>query len=239
MSKTRKVVVFVVEGISDEIILQSLKHFLLNKEIRFAVVHGDIITDENTSALNIKTKINSVLTRLLMEKSLLKKDISQIIHVVDSDGTYIPDTHIVEVIGSQTVYEEDKIICATTHNIAIRNHKKQKILNLLVGLSAISKIPYSVYYFSCNLDHFFHNNANLKSQLKREYAEKLDAHFARNPDDFKKFLTTQTISSNLDYTQSWEYLKDALNSLSRHTNVNLLFDARAKHGFLFQSENSE
>jgi len=232
----RKVILFIVEGSSDEIILRSCKTFIQTGELRFEVVYGDLTSDKDSTIQNIKKKINSALVRFCDEKNFMKKDISHIIHVVDTDGTYIPDVNVEEASCIKAIYEDQRIVCKNARDIALRNQKKRSILNLLIGLTTVSKIPYSVYYFSCNLDHFFHNNANLESHLKTDYAEELDRHFARNPKDFLKLLSCPGISSSLTYTQSWDYIKQYLNSLSRYTNLNLLFDTRAKNGSLFVSK---
>lgn len=230
MTKSRKkVILFIVEGSSDEILLRSFK-LIFSEEIRFAVIHGDITSNEETEVHNIRSRLNTVVVTFCKKSSMLKKDICQIVHVVDTDGAYLPDNSVDEVPNTKVVYEDQRIVCSNALNIINRNHKKQSVLNVLIGLSAVSKIPYSVYYFSCNLDHFFHNNANLENHLKNDYAEELDRQFARNPNDFFKLLSCPKISSSLNYTQSWDYIKQALNSLSRYTNLNLILDSRAKNG---------
>ena len=78
------------------------------------------------------------------------------------DGAYIPDDHILAEMTKKNYYTNETIETCN-HDIMIeRNHQKQEILNKMVSLPKVwGSIPYSVYYFSCNLDDVLHNKANM------------------------------------------------------------------------------
>ena len=54
----KKVVAVIVEGSSDESAIGSiLKEYFSSEEVQFAVVHGDITSDDNTTVDNVISKI--------------------------------------------------------------------------------------------------------------------------------------------------------------------------------------
>jgi len=58
MSK-RKVILFLVEGITDEASLGSILSELINDDqIKFQIYHGDILADYETSIKNVKSKVD-------------------------------------------------------------------------------------------------------------------------------------------------------------------------------------
>ena len=57
--REKKVVLFIVEGPSDEAALGSvMKEYFSSDEVQFVVVHGDITLKDNVSLDDIKKKIN-------------------------------------------------------------------------------------------------------------------------------------------------------------------------------------
>ena len=63
----RKVILFIVEGSSDEIILRSCKTFIQTGELRFEVVYGDLTSDKDSTIQNIKKKINYRVSKIIMK----------------------------------------------------------------------------------------------------------------------------------------------------------------------------
>ena len=58
----KKVIVFIVEGMSEEAALGTImKEFFVNEQVQFFIVHGDITVHDYVSVDKILLKINKVL----------------------------------------------------------------------------------------------------------------------------------------------------------------------------------
>ena len=69
--------------------------------------------------------------------------------------------------------------------------------------SKIYGIPYKIYYLSCNLEHFLHNNPNIEqNEKKRDLAEEFKYEYSKNETEFLKFIRSKNIAANLDYMDS-------------------------------------
>ena len=91
MSKS-KVIVFIVEGFSDKEALNGiLSELYENKKIIFSIVDGDITTKNSTKPENIREKIGECIKIAMQKDKFLKTDIDMVIHLVDTDGVYIPN----------------------------------------------------------------------------------------------------------------------------------------------------
>lgn len=92
----RKVVLFIVEGPTDGAALNSVfKAFFQQPSHRFQIVFGDITSDWNSKPSNIKRKVNDIIKDFINRYRYSKKDISQVIQLVDTDGAFIPDEKII------------------------------------------------------------------------------------------------------------------------------------------------
>ena len=110
-----------------------------------------------------------------------------------------------------------------------RNITKSYNLNIMSSLLTIKvgskRIPYSLYYFSCNLDHFIHNDANLDSRLKCSLADTYARMYYGKPEAYmEEMLNDLDAAKGMSYSESWEFAREGLNSLHRHTNINVLFE---------------
>ena len=76
------------------------------------------------------------------------------------DGAYIESNQIQVEDVEEFVYSESTIIANGIEHVLERNSRKQQVINRLSLCSKISGIPYSMYYFSCNLEHVLHNEMN-------------------------------------------------------------------------------
>lgn len=249
----RKIVLILVEGKSDREALQIAIPDLFDQidediEVYFPVIQkeekdkgGDITTSryENKQGKEQWVNPNNIedaIYTLFLEKffdneKILPKDITEIIQIVDTDGAYIPDEKIVldEQLSNEEspYYDSTRITCVDVSKIKKRNEQKRANLDYLSKCSTIKvkqkTIPYSVYYFSSNLDHFLHNSANLDYKMKCDLA---DIYAKKYIDDTSKFvldISKDPCASSSDcYEESWDYIKQGLNSLQRNTNINLL-----------------
>lgn len=99
-----------------------------------------------------------------------------------------------------------------------RNGRKRANLNYLSSISTLSiqskKPRYSVFFFSSNLDHFLHGDANMNS---REKVFKADEYATRYELDPLKLASDIKAKSGAlvdkSYEESWEYIKSGNRSL--------------------------
>ena len=125
----KKVIAFIVEGPSDEAALGSvMKEYFSSNEVRFVVVHGDITLKDYVSADNILVKINEQIESVKNKYRYKQNDFIKIIHIVDTDGVYIPDTEIKEADVEEIQYYVDHIEAKNVSAIIERNERKGDIL---------------------------------------------------------------------------------------------------------------
>lgn len=209
-------------------------------------IRGDITSKFGVTPETIEGLISKLyIGRVLEEKKFYARDISEIIHIIDLDGAYIPDDNIVQGDNPNNVdrpfYTENSIINQSVQNIVDRNARKRANIDALLSLpqgkikvwhnpdnpkSKQSLVPYSLYYFSSNMDHFIHHDANLpNSQDKFHLAEIFRNGFIDNTADYVSFFTGDPdAAGDMSYEESWTFIREpGLNSLARHTNIDLLF----------------
>lgn len=219
MPNKKKIILFIVEGMNDKTSLALCMDQLLdNNTVRFEIEDGDITTQYGTSAKNIASKIGSIVKRF-SGRIFKPADFLEVVHLVDMDGAYIPDENIIEGANSKSIYKEHQIITSKVQSMIERNHRKQEILDKMIGLEKVyGSIPYSVYYFSCNMDHVLHNEANLGRAEKNKAAITFESRFIGKPEDFVAFFDSGEFSVKGDYIETWDFIRAGTNSLGRHSN---------------------
>lgn len=224
--KNRNVIVFIVEGITDKDSLYGiLSELYEDKNIVFSIVGGDITTDKSTSVKNIDSKVVSYIKKAIERDKFNKSDITRIVHLIDTDGAYIPDEKIIYNDIDKPYYSEKNIETRNIEYMKTRNQQKRNILNKLSTMNTIFKgIKYNVYYMSCNLEHVLHNIQNANEAQKKYLAESLEDKFFDNPEEFVNFISTASFSVHGNYTETWEYIKQGTNSLNRYSNFSLFFN---------------
>lgn len=222
MSK-KKILLILVEGASDQTALEgSLKQFFDMNTVKTYILHGDITTRTRTMPQNVVRKIEEEIQHFCQRNFLNKTDICRLIQVVDMDGAYIPDDHIIEKEDIAKVqYTEDGIFTRSKEDIVRRNQQKRSNLDRLQQCSQISKIPYQVYYMSCNLDHALYGKLNLTDQEKEDQSYEFAAYYENHLEEFMRFIRESDFSVQKEYKESWEFIRQDLNSLRRHTNLGL------------------
>ena len=124
----KKVVVFIVEGPSDEAALGTImKEYFSSNEVQFIVVHGDITLKDYVSDDSILKKINEQIEGIKSRYRYSQEDFIKVIHIVDMDGVYIPDMDIIEADVEKIQYYEDHIDTKSTSIIVERNRRKGDI----------------------------------------------------------------------------------------------------------------
>jgi hypothetical protein len=213
--------------------------------------HGDItslsgVNDDNIEKMIYKYYFKNQDAKIAGRPGW--NEITHIIHIIDLDGAYIPDTCVSPFTEAEsefakslstsakpknTLYYDDHIAVAdpegkarSTKWMQERNYRKRKNIEHLLTIDELSvgkrSINYSLYYFSSNLDHFLFNDANLAYYEKIKMATYFSDHYSL-PESFADFIFSDKSSTTYDnYYSSWKAIKKGLVSLQRGTNINLL-----------------
>lgn len=213
-----------------------MEEYFNNEDIKFLVVHGDItiknfITKDN-AIIKINEQVEKKLEELEKKYNYSKTDYVKIIHLIDTDGTYIPDDKVIqkEIMQednnkSKVLYYEDHIEAENVEGIRKRNAKKADVLFKLRTTKKINGIQYCVYYNSCNLEHVLYDE--LKDFTDDEKLERLDdfaEKYEGKAEEFIKFISGESVAVEGSYKETWEYIEKDLNSLNRHSNMSLIFE---------------
>lgn len=227
--KRRKVVLVIVEGPSDEMALeQSFAALFDPDKVMIKVVHGDMTVDLGVNPSNIASSVGNLVKSCASKYGLKRSDFLRVIHITDTDGAYIPDTSVIEDINhsGRPEYSETNIVASPKSKIKERNVQKRINLNKLSLLPTVwEKIPYSIYYMSCNLDHVLYGVQNSDDTTKRQNAFQFAKKYKDNLDGFVKYISDPAIAVTGAYRETWAYIRQGLNSLCRHTNLNLCFQS--------------
>lgn len=250
---------FCVDGQSDIDALQVPISDLFNDvfdddvEVRFRYAkyqeegQGDITTLKGVDVNNVE----KMIYKLYFKEQDVKSDIgwndfTYIIHIIDTDGAYVPDDKIKEFTDDEkelaknlatrgkakrTLYLDDHIgvtdddKTSTVSYMIDRNQRKRAIIEHLVDIDSITigkkTIGYSLYYFSSNIDHFLYGDANLTGPQKMQKASDFE-RFYGDAQSLIEFFKSNKYCTKGDYYSSWKQLRKE--SLNRGTNVNLLID---------------
>lgn len=220
-----KAIVFIVEGATDKKALENIfKKIYRHQEIHFEFTHGDVTSDEDISIGNVENAIYQYVDEYRKYNKLKKNDIIQIIHIFDTDGTYIDDSHIIKGESKEFYYTTETISCKDTEKVKRRNAHKREIMDYLLRKQTISGIPYQCFYLSSNLDHALYNKLNLSDEEKTDLANEFYGMFLNKEKLFIKFLEMEVVNGVPNsFPASWRYIKEELHSLERHTNLNQYF----------------
>lgn len=226
MADARKTILFIVEGHSDKKALEYIirKIYSDYNGIEFRVTDGDISSDETVTKENVEDKIYRIVLDFMDDKKLKRSHIFQVVHLLDTDGTYISEDAIILGENKKIEYTETNIICKDIEKVKARNIKKRNIMNHLLNQNEIKGFPYKMYYMSCNLDHALYNLQNLDDELKGEMADKFYERFIGKEKLFVDYLKTDVVNGVPEsFPASWRYIKEDLHSLERHTNLHVFF----------------
>lgn len=228
ISKTKKIILFLAEGPTDEETLSPiLKNIFSNQEIRFHIVHGDLTSNWSVTLKNVQKKVSKLIEEERKRYGIQKKDILKVVHLVDTDGAFIPEEFVSYKDIQDVSYSENQINAKSPKAVIDRNKRKSQILDSLAQTEQISSIPYFIYYFSRNLEHVFHNSSkNLTIEEKVNYADSFADQYEHNPEGFLSLLSQKGLFVPGSYKETWEYISKEFNSLKRCSNFYLLFESK-------------
>lgn len=222
----KKVVFVIVEGPSDDTALSViLSRYYQPDKVYVDILYRDITTEKGVNSANIISKLGNEIRQYLKVNSFIRRsDILQIIHLVDMDGVYISDANVLEDLKqNKTLYSDREILTNNPPGIRQRNLQKRAVLDRLCKHHDILKIPYRIFYMSCNLDHALYGKRNSSDKEKESDAVAFAQRYKDDIPGFLSFIAASDFSVVTSYDASWQYIKEGTHSLERHTNLGLCF----------------
>ena len=222
----KKIVFVIVEGPSDDAALGVILNRLFDKnKVYVEIMHGDITTDMRIEPLGIVNALCEVVKRYADSMHFTKIHFQQVIHLIDTDGAYIPDINIVENSAAEKpIYSLAEIQTARREQLIIRNKHKRETIDKICRLKKVwGTIKYEAYYMSCNLDHVLYGKLNSSDDEKESDAYSFAEKYKDDLDGFLKYISDSEFSRMEGYKESWEFIKKDCNSLGRFTNLGLCF----------------
>lgn len=219
----KKVILFIVEGINDQTCLGGvLEQLLDSNEVRFQMTCGDITTRNGIDEYNIKKEVGCVVKRFKDMYHLKPEHFMEVVHLIDMDGAFIPEKCIFYEDTDKTVYRDTGIYTNKVQSLIERNRKKSAVIKRMLEISKVLKsIPYSVYYFSSNMDHVLHNEANLSNADKNRLADEFDLKYTEDVASFKKFIMESAFSVKGSYDETWSFIKLDNHSVCQYSNLGI------------------
>lgn len=171
---------------------------------------------------NIVAKIGDEVRSYAKSQHYSWKDFKQIIHIVDTDGAYIPEQKVIfDIKCERVLFQSDGIHTSNPVGIVDRNRQKENNLNRLRDVGKIWNIPYQIYYMSCNLDHVLHNKRNSSDDQKETDAYAFAKRYRNDVEGFVDFICNSDFSVVKDCKESWDYIETEMNSIERHSNLGI------------------
>lgn len=226
MSKAKKIILFIVEGVTDEASLAGIFSKLINDdETRFYFTEGDITSNNTVNSSNLKRKLTEHLKFFLERYHLQKSNIKSVIHLLDTDGAFIDKKYIEEDnTCNEFYYTLQSIKSKNILEVMERNNRKSNLMEILSKTNKVlGNVEYRAFYLSSNLEHVLHNRINVPKNEKMKLAEEFDDKYYGNEKEFISFISDSSLAVTGNYIETWEYIKRDLNSLSRFSNLHLFF----------------
>lgn len=225
----------IVEGQTDEdLFAAALRDHYEPKGIKIFQYRGDVFFKERHDK-NIREKIRDFVKRELERQQISPVHVIGIVHIGDTDGTFIPDDHII-VNGEVSVTEKKRY--SDTHILVVndtqkghmeeRNRDKSENHRKMIQISKLTisnkDLPYAHFFMSSNTDHVVFNLRNLslkeKDDLMKEYVE------THNAAEIKALLEAHmdVCPAGVDpFEYTWGQIQLGINSLGRKTNTLLIY----------------
>jgi len=215
----------IVEGIYDQVSLEAvIPRLVVEGDVKFLFTKGDITTKNGVNTRNIKEIIHKEIRKFLNENHLVISDIVRIIHIVDTDGAFIPCDCIKHNQNENLLYLNDSIETSNVQNIIERNRIKTSLINKLISTPKLFGKEYEVYYVSRNLEHVLHDITDeLENDAKNELANGFVDKYLDHPEDFIAFISDPIFAVEGSIKETWDFIKANTNSLKRFSNLHILF----------------
>lgn len=236
---SKKFILFIVEGPYDQKEINAILHTsrfepLLKKYFPWFIrTKGDVTS--NKKIKSARGELNELVKEFRQRKGpypgIKTYDIQEVVQITDLDGAFIPPDNIYRGEELPYQYTDDSIITKDVNNAIHRNKQKtERIRQLVFETKDIDNIPFSIYFVSCDMEHVLFNQRkptdDQKKQLCQSFRELCDSH----PEILEESVFKKGVAAEGNYEESWEYImQPGLESLLRHTNLNLFFGEGAKN----------
>ena len=209
----RKIVFVIVEGPSDDEALGVLLSKIYDKDSVYVhIMHGDITTQAGVDSSNIVSKVGNRVRQYAAQNHYKQADFKEILHIVDMDGAYAPDSAVIEDVGAvKPIYSVTEIRTANPDGIISRNARKRENIDRLKSTGQIWKLPYGIYYMSCNymscnLDHALYGKLNSTDEEKEEDAYQFAKKYRNDIPGFLEYIKESDFAVGSDYCRTSHYL---------------------------------
>lgn len=227
----KKIVFFIVEGITDQISLENIIDTLVDEynsssthgdNVIFEISDGDITSAYSSEPSNIKSKITKII-KGNGKRKYAPTDYKEVIHIIDTDGAYIDNEWIFQDESKEKFfYSTDGIYYKNRKDVIDRNKHKRKIIDFLSGLDKVyGSVKYRVFFLSSNLEHVLHDEMNVEDARKIELAKDFESEYEDKVKDFIDFICNSSFSCKENYHESWDFIKRDNNSIKRYTNLDI------------------
>ena len=216
----KKIILFIVEGINDKTCLEGvLEKILDSEEVRFQITEGDITTRLGIDEYKIRNEIGKTVKAFKDKYHLKPEHFLEVVHIIDTDGLFLQEDSVHYADVEDPLYMDDGIYTGKVEEMIERNKRKSAVVERRLELPAVLKtISYSVYYFSSNMDHVLHNQANLSKAEKHDLADSFDEEYADKPEEFIRLMRESVFTVKGTYEETWNFIRLDKNSVRRYSN---------------------
>ena len=165
----RKVVFVIVEGPTDDEALGVMLEKIFDRfQVHVEIKHCDITTEKGVDENRVANRIRKIIRGYVQRNHYTLKDLDRVVHIIDTDGSFVPDSCIEEEPGLKKVrYSDSKIYAKSREAIIVRNARKSANVKALTELDTIlGNVPYGIFYMSANLDHVLYDKRNSTNDEK-------------------------------------------------------------------------
>lgn len=233
MPESKKVILFIFEGVTEKIALESiLKKLFASNHVDVEFIGTDITSNKDITIANIDNELRQFIREKLKPLHIDVSDIEKIIHVIDTDGGFVDERYI-KYSAQQThlAYTQNEILTKDPANTLKRNKEKTEKTNHLKNLSYLHfksendlHIPYQLYYFSRNREHALQNEVRELTVIeKKDMAFEFASKYLGKESDFVTLLNDPAVKVDGSFGQTWSFIQKDNNSLHRHSNFHLAF----------------
>lgn len=218
----------IVEGITDEMVMNPINKLIENHQLFVKVIHGDVYSNIWNQNKPAKTIVGEIMKQVKQETKFNDSDIEMVLQLIDTDGIFLEkDCFIVKeqaVVGAKTYaydLDESKVILRSekdkTRLHEIWDRKKKLILPLIGGITyGKSKIPFTLYYNSLNLDHVIADKILLDYE-KEENALDFIVNLNDDVEAFKRFFREKCPYDS--FKESWKKIQEETRWNTSKSNV--------------------
>lgn len=244
----RKFVLLLVEGESDNRLLTpSIARLLRNRPVAGAPFRCDVLPAvihpkkyrEKTGKYP-KQDIVETITEFVNgfldpnHSDYQWSDLSHIVHVIDLDGTFIPDELVQCSSGlPEPVYHRDRIAVPNRERFIENRIVRRASIGRLIDVPYLThterpkkrEVPYRLFFVGRNLEDAFADEAgsDLSDEDKKRLAYRKAMKFTTNPLIFEQRLIklNKACGAPRDWRDSWRYVMDreSCHSLERCSNL--------------------